>query len=129
TIGSRMKNGIPPEERIAEYYGKLAKRLDAAYAEGKFTKEEYDELNKTIADGMEWETTCAERNKAERAIAAKRGNLPRKQSIERIKRLNVMTPEQYQAEMRAEIAEYVSKYTRYDRSAILKMFNSIRYGK
>ena len=124
-----MKNCIPTEERIAEYYGKLAKRLDAAYAEGKFTKEEYDELNKTITDGMEWETGRAERLKARFAIGAKIGNLPYKQSIERIKRLNVMTPEQYQAEMRAEIAEYVSKYTRYDRGAILKMFNSIRYGK
>ncbi|MDE6591760.1 MAG: hypothetical protein K2K57_01690 [Oscillospiraceae bacterium] len=128
-LGDHMKNGIPTEERIAEYYGNIAKRLDAAYAQGKFTKEEYDELNKAIADGMEWETGRAERIKARFAIGAKIGNLPYKQSIERIRREKAMTPEQCQAEMQAQIAEYVSRYTRYDRGAILKMFNSIRYGK
>ena len=127
-ISSCIKGGIPTEERIAETYGNMAKRLDAAYAEGKFTKEEYDELNKKIADGMEWETSCAEYNKALKSVLAKRYNAPYKQSIERIRRVNAMTPEEYQAELQAEIASCISRFS-YDRGAIQKMFNSIRYGK
>ena len=127
-ISSCIKGCIPTEERIAETYGNMAKRLDAAYAEGKFTKEEYDELNKTIADGMEWETSCAEYNKALISTLSKRYNAPYKQSIERIRRVNAMTPEEYQAELQAEIASCISRFS-YDRGAIQKMFNSIRYGK
>ena len=127
-VQSRIPGCIPTEERIAEIYGNMAKRLDAAYAEGKFTKEEYDELNKTIADGMEDEISCAEYNKALKSVLAKRYNAPYKQSIERIRRVNAMTPEEYQAELQAEIASCISRFS-YDRGAIQKMFNSIRYEK
>ncbi len=49
-LSSGIEGGVPTKERIAEYYGKMAKRLDEAYAEGKFTKEEYDYLNEGIAE-------------------------------------------------------------------------------
>ena len=127
-LESRIKGCIPTEERIADIYGNMAKRLDAAYAEGKFTKEEYDELNKRIADGMDHEISCSEEKKALRYVLAKRYNAPYKQSIERIRRVNAMTPEEYQAELQAEIASCISRFS-YDRGAIQKMFNSIRYGK
>ena len=128
-IESGIPGCIPTEERIAETYGNMAKRLDAAYAEGKFTKDEYDELNSMIAEHMEWETTCAENNKAFLAISARKYNQPYKQSVERIRRENAMTPEQLREEMQVQISDYVRKYCQYDRSAILNMFNSIRYGK
>ena len=69
TLG--MDNGIPTKERIAEYYGRMAKRLDEAYEAGKFTKEEYDYLNAGIAERMEHSTACAEDTAARRAVGYK----------------------------------------------------------
>lgn len=38
-LASDIHGGIPTEERIAEFYGGMAKRPDDAYSEGKFTKD------------------------------------------------------------------------------------------
>ena len=45
-----MAGGIPTKERISEYYGNMARRLDVAYSDGKFTKSEYYELNKMLEE-------------------------------------------------------------------------------
>lgn len=128
-LASGIHGGIPTEERIAEFYGGMAKRLDDAYSEGKFTKDEYDELNGMIADGMEWETKCAENLKAFHAVSAKMFNHSDSETEKLSMRMSIMTPEQCRAEMRSQIADYVKKFCQYDRSAILNMFNSVRYGK
>ncbi|MDE6745477.1 MAG: hypothetical protein K2J72_02435 [Oscillospiraceae bacterium] len=39
--------------QLATHFGEIAKRLDAAYSEGKFTKEEYDELNAGLMESYD----------------------------------------------------------------------------
>ncbi len=129
SLGSGMKGGIPTKERISEYYGNMAKRLDTAYSDGKFTKDEYDELNKMLSEHMEHITVCAERKAARRAIGGERGSLSPAAARPVILKQLSMTSEEYMAEMDAKISEYVEKHFKIDRTSLLAMFNSIRYGK
>ncbi|MDE6593743.1 MAG: hypothetical protein K2K57_11870 [Oscillospiraceae bacterium] len=62
---------IGPEytkEQIATYYGDMAKRLDEAYAAGKFTEEEYKELNDGIMEHFDKVITQCERSVARREV-------------------------------------------------------------
>lgn len=124
-----IKGGVPTKERIAEYYGNMAKRLDEAYAEGKFTKEEYDLLNDGISERMEHSTVSAERNKAFYELGKKRGNLSPAAAKEVILRQKSMTPEEFQAELQNSISDYVKNFCKIDRTSLRNLFNSIRYGK
>ena len=111
-------------DNIANYYGNMAKRLDAAYAEGKLTKEEYDRINDSVMERMEHATTCAERNAAWHMVARERS-----MSIKEYERRQTMTPEEYRADMEAATDKYVRMYTKIDRVALMKLFNNIRFGK
>ncbi|MBD5391226.1 hypothetical protein HDR66_00275 [bacterium] len=122
TLG--MDNGIPTKERIAEYYGRIAKRLDEAYAAGKFTKEEYDYLNAGIAERMEHSTACAEDTAARRAVGHKNS-----MSFETFKRHASMTREELHEEIEAEVSEYIERFFKIDRKALMELFNNVRYGK
>lgn len=115
---------VPTKESIAEYYGNMAKRLDTAYAEGKFTKEEYDYINKGIAERMEHSADCAE----ETAAFFKVGH-DRSMSQSSFEKRMSMTREERKADLRDEINEYIEKYFKIDRALLLAMFNSVRYGK
>lgn len=136
TLISGIPGLIPTEERIAEVFGSMAKRLDDAYSKGKFTEDEYNELNDMIAKGMEQETARAERAKAFKKVIAehmKIYNTPYSASspdlaLRRV-RESIMSPEQFLAYQEAKVTDYVKKFCQYDRSAILNMFNSVRYGK
>lgn len=111
-------------DNIAKYYGDMAKRLDAAYAEGKLTKDEYDLINDGIMERMEHATTCAERNAAWHMVAHERS-----MSFKEFERRQTMTPEEYRADMEAATDKYVRMYTKIDRIALMKLFNNIRFGK
>ena len=117
-------NLVTTKESIAEYYGNMAKRLDEAYAEGKFTKEEYDYLNEGIMERMEHTTACAEENDAFLKVGRDRS-----MSLSAYERRVSMTPEQRRADLADAIRDYVDKYTRIDRTALMKLFNSFRYSK
>ena len=124
-----IKGGVPTKERLAEYYGNMAKCLDKAYSDGKFTKEEYDLLNDGIAERMEHSTVAAERNKAFYELGKIRGNLSPAAVREVILRQKLMTPEEYQAELQNSISDYVKNFCKIDRTSLRNLFNSIRYGK
>ena len=128
-IESGYANGVVDKNRIAEYYGNMAKRLDKAYEEGKFTKEEYDELNEMISSQMEKETVSAENRKAFLELGKKRYNLSPEAAKEVILREQSMTPEERFAERQQMISDYVEKYFKIDRTSLLELFNKIRYGK
>lgn len=123
-LSNGIEGGVPTKERIAEYYGKMAKRLDEAYAEGKFTKEEYDYLNEGIAGRMEHSTACAEDTAARRAAGYDR-TMSYKASTEYL----AMSKEERQEYMQSKVNEYIDRYYKIDRTALLKLFNSVRYGK
>ncbi len=123
-LSSGIEGGVPTKERLAEYYGKMAKRLDTAYAEGKFTKEEYDYLNEGIAERMEHSAACAEDTAARRAAGYDR-TMSYKASTEYL----AMSKEERQEYMQSKVNEYIDRYYKIDRVALMKLFNSIRYGK
>lgn len=115
---------IPTKEKIAEYYGNMAKRLDTAYSEGKFTKEEYDFINDGIMERMEHATSCAEETAARRKVG-----YDRSMSLYEFERSQAMTPEERIADFEAAIKECIRKYTHIDRNVMMQMFNSFRFGK
>ncbi|MBD5146350.1 MAG: hypothetical protein HDT21_10665 [Ruminococcus sp.] len=52
TLDMRVRAGMT-KAQLATHFGEIAKRLDTAYSEGKFTKEEYDELNAGLMESYE----------------------------------------------------------------------------
>lgn len=122
TLG--MDNGVPTMDRIASYYGKMAKRLDEAYAAGKFTKEEYDYLNAGIAERMEHSTACAEDSAARLAVGYKNS-----MSLKSYERRMSMTREELHEDIEAEISEYIERFFKIDRKSLMELFNNVRYGK
>jgi hypothetical protein len=54
------------DKEFTEYYGAIGGRLDEAYAAGKFTEDEYNELNKGLSDLI---AKAKERNDYKRANA------------------------------------------------------------
>ncbi|MDE6745476.1 MAG: hypothetical protein K2J72_02430 [Oscillospiraceae bacterium] len=123
-LSSGIVGGVPTKERIAEHYGKMAKRLDAAYAEGKFTKEEYDYLNKGIAERMEHSAACAEETTASRAAG-----YDRTMSQKASERYLAMSKEERREYMQSQISDYIDRYFKIDRTSLMELFNSVRYGK
>ena len=115
-------------QMIANYYGDIGKRLDEAYAAGKFTKEEYDMLNKSIYEQMDKTISSVQATEAGDELKRNYYNLPPKERREVDERLKVMTREEIQEEFKAEIAAYVERFCKNDRTHILELFNNIRYG-
>lgn len=115
---------VPTKESIAKYYGDMAKRLDTAYSEGKFTKEEYEYLNEGIAERMEHAADCAEETAAFFEVSHDRS-----MSLNSFEKSANMTRNERKADFRAEINSYIEKYFKIDRTSLLAMFNAIRYGK
>lgn len=52
TLDMRVRAGMT-KAQLATHFGEIAKRLDTAYSEGKFTKEEYDELNAGLMESYD----------------------------------------------------------------------------
>lgn len=115
-------------QMIANYYGDIGKRLDEAYAAGKFTKEEYDMLNKSIYEQMDKTISGVQATEAANELRRIYYNLPPKERREVDERLKRMSPEEVQEEWRSEIAAYIERFCKNDRTNVLEMFNSIRYG-
>lgn len=115
-------------QMIANYYGDIGKRLDKAYAAGKFTKEEYDMLNKSIYEQMDKTISSVQATEAADELRRIYYNLPPKERREVDERLKRMSPEEVQEEWRSEIAAYIERFCKNDRTNVLELFNSIRYG-
>lgn len=128
-LESGYTNGLVTKERIAEFYGAMAKRLDDAYTEGKFTDSEYGELSEMIEARVEKQATLTERLTASYALGKERGSLSPAAAKEAVLRKQSMTSEEFMAEQDKLINEYVEKYFKIDRTSLMKLFNSIRYGK
>lgn len=128
-LESGYTNGLVTKERIAEFYGAMAKRLDEAYKEGKFTGSEYGELSEMIEMRVEKQATLTERLTASYALGRERGSLSPAAAKEAILRKQSMTSEEFMAEQDKLINEYVEKYFKIDRTSLMQLFNSCRYGK
>ncbi|MDE6600181.1 MAG: hypothetical protein K2K34_08910 [Oscillospiraceae bacterium] len=51
-LDMKIRSGMT-RAQLATHFGEIAKRLDEAYSEGKFTKDEYDELNAGLMESYE----------------------------------------------------------------------------
>lgn len=56
------------KEQLATHFGDMAKRLDEAYAQGKFTEDEYNELNSGLLESFDSAITRCERRAASAEI-------------------------------------------------------------
>ncbi|MCM1578447.1 MAG: hypothetical protein NC078_06585 [Ruminococcus sp.] len=128
-LGEGYNNGLPTTERIAEFYGDMAKRLDEAYSAGKFTKDEFDELNEMILSQVEKEATLTENKTAFYALGKIRYSLPPEAVSEIVQREKLLSPEERLAAREQEIREYAQRHCLIDRAVLMKLFNSVRYGK
>ena len=116
------------KENIAKFYGEIAKRMDAAYAEGKFTDEEYEMLNVGLNERIEKTIHNTETSLAFYAIGRQIGAQSPEERRQDILRKQALTPEERRADMAKRIDEYVRKYCKIDRGFMFEMINAIRYG-
>lgn len=111
---------------IAQHFGDIAKRLDNAYSEGKFTEEEYDMLNKSIYEQMGKSIDRMQGCEANQELLRRYYNLPPKKRREVDELLKHMSREEIQDEWRSEITAYIEKVCKNDHTYVLDMFNRIR---
>lgn len=102
--------------QIAEHIGGIGKRLDAAYAEGKFTKREYYQLCKGLDDYAVSLTERCTRSKL------------RTDMIRSEPKGSLMSAKEKIAE-RNESADRILKDSPINMKLILDMINAVRYGK
>lgn len=119
-------------EELAEHFGGIGKRLDEAYAQGKFTKEEYDELNTGLDEYIEKMTSRSERMTAVWATGKEKMEEGLRSDLAAgitITKGDIRPLEEIQAEISARIDEYVENVCKIDRKFLMKLFNNVRYGK
>lgn len=116
------------KENIAKFYGEIAKRMDAAYTEGKFTDEEYEMLNAGLNERIEKTIHNTERSLAFYALGRQIGAQSPEERKQDILRKQAMTPEERRAEMARRIDEYINRHCKIDRGRMFEMINAIRYG-
>lgn len=120
-----IKSGLGmSDNEIAEHVGGIGKRLDEAYASGKFTKEEYDELNQSLDD---YAVKLANKSKRMEASWSLTRNLTPAGFSMITQKAETMTAEEYLADRKAEIDAYI-KQNPIDMNFIFKLINSFRYG-
>lgn len=120
-----IKSGLGmSDSEIAEHVGGIGKRLDEAYANGKFTKEEYDELNNSLSD---YAVKLANKSKRMEASWSLTRNMSPLEFGMKTQKAESMTSEEYLADRKAEIEAYL-KQNPIDMDFIFKMINEIRYG-
>lgn len=119
----------PGKKALAEHFGGIGKRLDEAYAAGKFTEDEYNELNQSLNEYIEKRTSNAERATAFYAIGKERGSMSANKLGEVIKAEQSQTSEEFMENLRKRIDEYVEKYYKIDRNELFVFINNFRKGE
>ncbi len=115
-LKAELNNGrgdnIPPtKEQIAEFYGRIARRLDDALKEEKITKDEFDELDKMLLEQLERQALLTERKVAFYALGGNIGNP-----------LDSDSPNQ-------RLDSYSEQHCKIDRKSLGEQFYVVRYGK
>ncbi|MDE7288936.1 MAG: hypothetical protein K2N71_05450 [Oscillospiraceae bacterium] len=120
-----LKSGLGmSDNEIAEHVGGIGKRLDEAYASGKFTKEEYDELNASLND---YAVKLANKSKRMEASWSLTRNLSPLEFSMKTQKAESMNAKDYLADRKAEIDAYI-KQNPVDMEFIFKMINAVRRG-
>ncbi len=126
-----LSQGMNKEE-LAEHFGGIGKRLDTAYSQGKFTKQEYDELNAGLDEYIEKMTSKSERMTA--VWATSKENMINREKAYLASGIvypkgDTRPLEEINAEINSRVDDYVKNVCGIDRNLLLQMINSVRYGK
>ena len=115
----------PTDEQLAEHFGGIGKRLDEAYAQGKFTDREYEELNASLNEYIENRTHSAENVRAFYQICKEEIN----NGEPFINNTNETDIKKIFAKRQNKIDDYVTNFFKINRNVLLQMINLVRYGK
>ncbi len=115
----------PSNEQLAEHFGGIGKRLDEAYAQEKFTEQEYDELNASLNEYIENRTHSAENVRAFYQICKEEIN----SGEPIINDSNTADIDNIFAKRQAKIDNYVTDFFKINRDLLHQMINIVRYGK
>ena len=124
------------ENEIASYIGGIGKRIDEAYAQGKFTEDEYNQLNDSLKEYAEAVTAKNERAIASWTIVRENANersMLMKNGVRSDKDNDALPFEERIAEKRAEMNDRINNYIKnvfsFDRSHLWNLINLFRYSK
>lgn len=134
SISSLLKTGLyssfigsndhPDDSALAEHFGNIAKRLDEAYAVGKFTEEEYNELNSSLDEYIENRTSSAENSRAFYAVMKEEHGA----NVSQINEVKKISSEEYMKDLKAKIDSFIEDRGAINRDILKQMINVIRYG-
>lgn len=120
------------KEKLAEHFGGIGKRLDEAYAQGKFTKDEYDELNAGLDEYIIKMTSRNEKMTAvwemgkERMESSRAANLAAGITVTKG---DIRPLSEIQDEINSALDQYVERACKIDRDSLYNMINNIRHNK
>ncbi len=117
-----MSSAGMTDERMAQHFGNIGKNLDEAYKAGKFTEDEYGELNASLDEYMENIISRNEQTLATRAVMQQEWK-------DRMANKGVppLSLEETQKKREAAVVEYI-KTNGIDREALKRKSREIRTG-
>ncbi len=114
------------DEKLVSFFADIGKRLDTAYAEGKFTEEEYNELNSGLNEYISYMKDKNDIWRAEREFI--RSNMGYKNAMAVKDRVKVQSPEEFIAEKKKAIDSILERPGfRMPLEKLMEMINKMRY--
>ncbi len=118
--------GFTSDKDFAKHFADIGKRLDTAYAEGKFTEEEYNELNSGLNEYISYMKDKNDIWRAEREFI--RSNMGYKNAMAVKDRVKVQSPEEFIAEKKKAIDSILERPGfRMPLEKLMEMINKMRY--
>jgi hypothetical protein len=114
-------------DELAAHFADFGKRLDSAYASGKYTESQYNELNAALDNYREIMTTRVESLRAVQKMGYEHGQLSPKQRYEEYLSKSKMTEQERIEDKKSTIQAYINRYTGIDRGNMLNLVNLLRY--
>lgn len=118
--------GIGDDKKLASFFADIGKRLDEAYSEGKFTEEEYNELNSGFNDYISY---MKDKNDTWRAEAEyNRSKIGYRNAMKVKEKIKTQSPEEFVAERKKAVDAILNrKGFRTPIEKMMEMINNLRY--
>lgn len=119
------RNDHSDDNALAEHFGDLGKRLDEAYADGKFTEEEYNELNSSLDEYIEKRTSSAEKTRAFYAVMKEQHGM----EAACPDRTEKISADEYMSALKKKMDSFIENQGKINREVLRQMTDIIRYGR